>query len=244
MPQPLSRVCKTDTLVIDPGAINRRPDFAFPILRVIAFWAHIDGNLANILARMLKTDIRAGTAMYEALNGGEAKRAALFAAADHALPQWANLLLRAVVTASKASRNQRNDFAHHVWATCDELPDAIMLLSPSVVTRWATSRRQPYEMDGRSVIKPESLDHSRIMVYRQADFDSAVKASADADLNHIFLYDVISSLPDLGYGAGRRLLLSQPQIQQAVAKMTTESGLPVPPELLPEANVDPLGKAP
>lgn len=244
MPQPLSKVRPNCEIDISTGAINRRPDFAFPILRVIAFWSSIDGSLAMILSRMLKTDIATGTAMYEALSGGEAKRQVLLAAADQALAEWANVLLRAVLSASKASRNQRNDFAHHIWAVAEELPDAILLMNPSVVIRHNISHRQVHDVDGATVIKPEPFDYSKIMVYRGADFERAVKEAANTELDFIYLYDAISRHPALGYGAGRRLLLSRPRIQQEIAKMTTESGRPVPPELLPEANVDPLAKAP
>lgn len=240
MPQPLSKVRPKCDIDISPGAINRRPQFAFDVLRVIAFWAHIDGNLATLLSRMLNSDIAAGTAMYEALNGGDARRAVLLAAAQHSLPDWANLLLQATLSAIKTSRNQRNDFAHHIWASTEEMPDAILLMHPSVVTRYNISFRQVHKVDGANVIKPETIDYTKVMVYRAKDFSRAVQEAAEADLMLIFLYDAISDLPDLGYGAGRRLLLGKPQIQRAIAKLTLESGQPIPPELRPEANVDPL----
>ena len=102
-------------------------------MAVIARWSDIDKTLAELLLLMLKSpDLKVGMAMFQALNSGEAKRAALLAAAAEALRGNVddhNLFL-AVLRTIKGSRDRRNEFAHQLWGVARELPDALLLVDP------------------------------------------------------------------------------------------------------------------
>lgn len=221
MPQPLSRTTKKGELYFSAGAL-RQSKFAADVAHVIALWAHIDGDIATLLSRMLKTDIATATAMYLALNSGEAKRSVLIAAAKEALPEWQFLLLQAIMKATKPAREQRNLFAHHVWGICTELESAILLTHPKTIVEKNVSHRQPVKDlgDGRRLIAPKSLDKSAIMVYRQRDFEHAVSQSQTASGLFSLLYGVIGFDPT---EQARRQLLNDPIVQQALQPLIRES---------------------
>lgn len=183
MSQPLSRVQSNQRIAVSALYVLNYPEFATQAMRVIAHWAHIDGNMAVILSRMLKSDITAGSAMYMALMGGEAKRAALLAVARHSLTESDLVLLQACLKATKASRNERNDFAHNVWGVCESVPNALLLMPYSVVVDVNISYRQRLETPpgGGGIIAPKDYDANKIMVYRAGDFKRAVEAASAAD---------------------------------------------------------------
>lgn len=188
-------------------------------MHVIANWAHIDGDLSVILTTMLGADVHIGAAMYQALSSAEAKRAALLAAAKEALPDWKYIILQAALKATKPSRDQRNDFAHHVWGTAPELPDAILLMHPNVVLQVNVSCRQIQNQSGNRVITPQNLNYSKIMVYKEADFAKAVRESNKVYLIYGYLWQTIYGAPEIG----RRWPLSEPLIQPIVANLSRES---------------------
>lgn len=219
MVQPLSNVCSDAQVEISADCIGGAPDFAEKVMRVIALWSHNDGNLAAILAVMLKTDIQTGVAMYHALTSAEARKAALFAAADIAMLEWEAILLRAVIRACRASRNQRNDFAHGIWGVSPDVPDAIMLLDAEVVMEHNVSVRQPVMVDGQRVIRPKGIDNKRVWVYRQKDFDAA-HDDAQTAYQRLLNYYTLARFRD---DRARIELLSDPQVAQAAHKLSRES---------------------
>jgi hypothetical protein len=237
MPQPLSRVVPNADLNIGAGALSRVPQFSSLIMTVIANLAHLDGDWGTIFSRLLKSDIAVGTAVYQAFNGLEARRIALFAAADKALPEWQMIALRAVWSQTTAARAQRDRFAHHVWATSEQVPDALLLMDPSVVVeRNISFRQQSVELpDGRGVIAPQNFDHSRVFVYRQGDFERAAKEAQQAAWIVTLLHGAIGN----GWiEVARRQLWNEPRFQQAVRPLIREKG----PEV--QAQFSPPGEDP
>jgi hypothetical protein len=221
MPHPLSRVKPNAEIEVGVNALAQRPQFVPQIMRVIAYWAHIDGDMATIFSNFLRTDIEVGTAVYQAFNGAEARRVAMFAAAEKALPEWQQIALRAVWNATKASRDQRDKFAHHVWATSEELPDALLLMHSSVVVARNVSHRQRSEHlpNGRGVIAPKDLDRSKVFVYRQKDFDRAAEEAGAASFLVMLLYTAIGQN---WHEVGRRQLWNEPRFQRAVQPLILE----------------------
>lgn len=204
-------------------------------MRVIACWAHIEGDLGSLLARMLKADIATGVAMYQALTSSDAKRAALAAAAAQALPEWQQLLLLAVQKATKASRDQRNDFAHAAWGNAKEVPDAVLLLPTKIVVERNVSMRQRHVVDGTNVIRPIGLDHSQVMVYKERDFQDASDRALKAQAQHGLLYMVIGETIE----QARRQLLHEPEVQQALQPLIRESSPAIQEILRPPADGEP-----
>lgn len=129
MPQPLSRVKPDAQIHVSASAIQVQSLFQEDILKVIVFWAHIVGNIASLFSTLLKSDIEVGTAVYQAFNGLEARRVALFAAAEKAVPEWQRIAIEAVWKATRGSRVQRDKFCHHVWGYSLDIPKALLLMT-------------------------------------------------------------------------------------------------------------------
>jgi hypothetical protein len=133
MPQPLSKVKPGAGMKIGPHALANRPALAVQVMSVLGEWAHIDATFSAILTTFLKADFIVVNAMMEALKSGTSRNAAFLGAAQSGLPERDFNLVQAVIKASKASRNRRNEFAHHIWAFSDELPDALLLIDPTQI---------------------------------------------------------------------------------------------------------------
>lgn len=194
MPVPLSEVSPNGKLTFDAGVLKSSP-FAADVAYIIALWAHTDGNIASILSRMLKTDIAIGTAMYLSLINSGGQRSALDAAAKEALEQWQYLLLRAINSVAQPLREQRNHFAHRVWGSCSDLPDAILLTHPKTIVRYNAGYRQRVLSlpDGRGILRPKPIDESEISVYVKEDFVEAVRQAERASNLYQLFYSTISN---------------------------------------------------
>lgn len=208
-------------------------------MRVIAQLAHLDGDWGTIFSQLLRTDIAVGTAVYQAFNGLEARRIALFAAAEKALPEWQMIALRAAWNQTSAARSQRDKFAHHIWGTAKEIPDALLLLNPNVVVERNVSFRQRAEHlpDGRGVIAPQDFDRSKIYVYRKVDFDRAAREADAAAWIVTLLYGAVGQQWN---EVSRRQLWNEPRFQQAVQPLIPEKSPEVQAQMSPPGNDPPV----
>lgn len=95
MPQPLSRI-KPDLRSRQggPGIFLRRPVLGAYVTEVISLWSHAEANFGSILASCLHADSAVGLRMYLSISGSEARRAALYAAAEHSLSEGKLRLVR------------------------------------------------------------------------------------------------------------------------------------------------------
>lgn len=221
MPQPLSRVSTDGKLHFSAGVLQNSR-FAPDIAYVIASWAHIDGDIASILSRMLNADIAVGTAMYMALIGSGGQKAALAAAAKEGLPEWQFLLLQAINKITAPARDQRNEFAHHVWGICSTLEDALLLTEAKTVVAYNVAMRQVVNRleDGRGVIAPKPIDRSKVMVYRESDIAAAVEGAQRAA--HFYQLFYASLVPISGPGPAAQLL-GDTEIQAQLRKLAAGS---------------------
>jgi hypothetical protein len=222
MPQPLSEVSTGGKLFFSAGVLRSSP-FASDVAYVIALWAHTDGDIASILSRMLKADIAVGTAMYLSLGNSGGQKSALKAAAKAALPEWQEILLRAVLSVTDPMRAERNQFAHWAWGYCPEVLEAILLTHPkTIVEHNASFRQRVIDLsDGRGVIRPMPIDDTKIMVYRKADFERAVQAAERArDLYRLFY----ANLADPSVPGPREQLLGDKDVRAQVVRLAKSAG--------------------
>jgi len=234
MPQPLSRVKPDADIRVRATALP--PDLCVYITRTITAWAYNDHLLANMLCGFLNAEYEVVAAMYQSLVSGEARRAALYAAAKAAVPQHLNLIV-ATIQSTKASREERNHFAHHVWAISEHLPDAMILVDPATLTEPDVKLRALAE---KGLLKPTITpvgnvnriqfppmpvpDRSKMMVYREKDFqDAATNAETCTEVIKTLCRATHRTQPD---EAGRQLLLREPRIARAFAKLSPENAPP------------------
>jgi hypothetical protein len=142
------------------------------VLAVINLWSQIDYNYAVIVSRIARADPVTVTAVFQAMISSEARLAALFAAAKERLtPEDASLIM-AVMDTTKASRNTRNAFAHHLWGSLNGRPDCVILAKPKTLIKYS-AKMSEWRGDGPRV----ELDRSEVMVWQQADFDAEVESA-------------------------------------------------------------------
>ena len=161
-------------------------------------------------------------AMYEALSGGESRRAALEGAARAALPEADFLLFKAVEKVLSPARRIRNEFAHHIWGTTTEIPNALLLIDPKCLREFEVQKS-----DGRSLI----IERSWVYVWKERDLREARAAIRDGLLILGVLSEGLAekplARPEIGASA-RQQLLSRPPIAQALHKMSQKNTPPVP----------------
>lgn len=242
MPQILSRVTTKGNIEVGAHLLAHRTQFTTHITEVIAHLSHIDGDWGTIFSTLLKSDIVVGTAAFQAFSGLNARQTALYAVADKALRTWERIALQAVWNQTKAARNTRNDFVHHVWGTNSELPQALLLMDSSVVVDFNISRRQRVEVksDGSGIIRPQALDRSKIFVYREGDFKRAVDEARKAAYVARLLYPVLKPHRQTEREKARRELLSEPRFQRAVQPLIRGSS----PEVQAQLRQPTLGEPP
>lgn len=241
MPQPLSRVKPDADIRVRAAALP--PKFCVYITRTITAWAYNDHLLANMLCGFLNAEYEVVAAMYQSLVSGEARRAALYAAAKAAVPQHLNLII-ATIQSTKVSREERNHFAHHIWAISEQLPDAMILVDPATLTEPDVKLRAMAE---KGLLKPTItpvgnlnridfppmpvLDRSKMMVYREKDFkDAATNAETCSVVFQALMRATNRTAPD---EQERQLLLGEPRIARALARLSPESA-PSTPETPPQ----------
>lgn len=222
MPQPLSRFDPKLGFVIGAGNAPHDPRMAASVLAVINLWSQIEYNYAAILSRIARADATTVQAVFQSMVSGEARQAALFAAAkEKRTPEEASLIM-AVVDSTKASRKARNAFAHHIWGSLNTRPDCVVLMHPKALAKnsaqWAEwSLRHPEGVtfplpDGTPMPEfPPALDRSEIMVWRQPDFDTEVQSAVVA---HDRIVQLLFSLDHPVADHRRQALLADPQIER------------------------------
>jgi hypothetical protein len=210
MRDPLSRVRGDARVRIGFGAFRERPQLALDVMQVISIWAHTDVELSCLTATFLKADFTVVSAMLDALTGGEAKRAAINAAANAVLDKSAGDewdLYQKVMSRIRPSRLIRNDFTHKLWATAEELPDALLLVEPSEQIR----KNDQFAILEAGTWRPgvfafPQLDKNRVTVYRDQELKQAVK---DAEAAYYMISKLSGALGEPGpYSEQQWLALS------------------------------------
>ena len=211
--QPLSHYRKAKEVSFSVKALDERPGLAIRVMGVINTWAHIDHMLTIIASTVLKADFKIVAEMLRAISGGEAKRAAILAAVNTGLPDEAELFA-AIWKATKPSRNRRNEFAHHLWGTCPQLPDDLLLADPRVSSVKYASYLEAKKSAGASPGLAMFTNFSEIMVYRDRDLGEETRAARIAMklTGRFFALADDTSISD----QMRQKLLSEPAIQQAL----------------------------
>jgi hypothetical protein len=228
MPQPLSRL-RSDVSSINwsPTAIRDRPTLTAHIMSVIAACSHLEAELGRLLSHFLGAEPGVGMAMYLALSGGEAKRSVLNAAASEALDGNPVDLVtfKLVEKATKPIRKRRNEFAHGIWGTCDELPDALLWHKANDTLLF---ERRIFETAKKQTVLP-LMDlyrsyYASVLVYRLDELEENANQALEAQWAVIYFMDSLSSDRNARTEARKRLL-ELPMVAKLVENQSYQSGL-------------------
>ena len=224
--QPLSKVRRNATVTILSDTLLRRPDLAALIAQTIAQVSSADSAFALVLSKLFHADYATIITIYEALTGQAAKRQLLLGAAAEKLPPDDLKLLQATLKAIKPVRDRRNEFAHHMWGECPELPDALLLVDQKMHVNFEVALRRFSDFGVMSRVfkgawtpppAPE-IDRSRVFVYRAKELrevcDAAIAAEAYAWSFARYLNDGPES------AEARRWLLNEAPVAQALQSLS------------------------
>lgn len=171
-PQPLSRVRSSAKVFASPEAIQRRPQLAPFLAEIIARWADIEAHVGSILAFLLAAEAGPTTAMLQTVRSTSAQMDMILSAGKIKLMDPELEMFEAVIRLARSAARKRNNVAHHIWAHCNELPEALLLVEPAayldIFVAVSEANLDPrFETLNKSRFEPDS---SRILVYRETDF--------------------------------------------------------------------------
>ena len=184
MPQPLSALLRKEdpwSIAINPDELAKYPHLASSVAKIIARASAIEHGAAMFLVHVLHISPEPAFAMFSEVMDGRNRQAMILAAARSALPNHDFEMLEAIMLVVRAQIDHRNKFAHWLWGTCEQIPDALLLVDPRYLLGHA---RHLQQMKIESSVVPErveeligamSFDFDRIYVYRKADFESTIR---------------------------------------------------------------------
>ena len=158
-PQPLSFASPRARPQSGTLVMSRHPNLAHIVGDLISFGSLVEHQWALTLSEIARTQPRTVMAMHGALKSTVAQRDVLDAVVDVLLSHDMRLLFKKIRKASQAATKIRNSFCHHIWCECEELPDALLLIDPVVLTEWRVSTLEE---------NYRRLDTSKVLVYPEA----------------------------------------------------------------------------
>jgi len=177
MPQPLARVHPTLGFELANGNLVHTPEMALAVTGVINLWAQIDQSNAFLLSQISGSEPVITSAMLQTLTSAEAKKRAILAAAKAACSHDEYALIRATLERFTASRNHRNDFAHHLWGRLNTRDDCVILADPKVVAAYTAATTS--WIRNRTGTRPD-IDRNQVMVWTLRDFEIALEDAREA----------------------------------------------------------------
>lgn len=170
MPNPLSKVKPIKSMKFDNTALTLRPVLAINIGNTLAEWARLDAVIGSVFTRLMDAEEK-GPAIYGALISGNAQEQALDAVANLMLDKDHLDLFNAIKSITKRPRDQRNNLAHGSWGYSDEIPDALLWVSPKELVR-LNQRTDSYAQNIGLGSQPDfpQIDRDQVLVYREPDF--------------------------------------------------------------------------
>lgn len=134
MPQPYNGQFRTLT------GLNDYPKMAAHIGIIASLWTHVEFQLGCLLATMLKAEAGLAITMYMVIRADAAKLAAIDAIANQTLldsklkEEYAEIKDKVAKTSV-----QRNKVVHGLWATVENDPDILVMVSPRLLLPVAAS---------------------------------------------------------------------------------------------------------
>ncbi len=214
-PQPLSRTHPDGcTIILNPHALDSRPEIGLAAMRVIALWSEIEAMQAAIFTSVLGVSEEAAVEIYSSQNTYTAKLRILSALTEKRLNSGLNELLAILNKLASSSAKERNKFAHRIWATTMEgINDALLLVDPAARTEyefremiWDREQNDP----GTRELKP--IKPEKVWVYELRDIEHIEEQMM---LVRSFYVQFNLALRSSGTGLNWiKKLLTEPQIQE------------------------------
>lgn len=225
-----------------PSSLSARADLAVKVAQTINAWAGAEAEMGQLLRSVTGGDARASMAMFLALQSAPAKLAALDAAVEVTLKGDQLRIYTGIMRLARRAAKQRHKFAHHIWGHCLELPDALLLIDPvdqlrknldvltgpfaEFVAEWMPQSTGVF----RDIPSDDPIENRYVYVYRDADFDCAIKECHDVahmlrDLRWSIEHQTRWNNPELAAQVLQRLL-SRPELLKELPPKPPEQTSP------------------
>jgi hypothetical protein len=131
MPQPLPKGTKHIHFTSDADVIDKRPDLAKSAAKVVSAWPRLELAMGVLFVTLIRGDPKPTAAVFSSIRNTQAQTDAFAALAEVSLSdQEEKDILSFILKRYTKAAKSRDVLAHHVWATMDEYPDAIIMLNP------------------------------------------------------------------------------------------------------------------
>lgn len=236
-PQLLSQVNRKATVIFGHDSLMKKPKLAPYVANVISAWSYSDAAYATMVTHFLRADFRIVHEMFHVLRSSDARRQIIQAAANEALHGEDKDIFNAVRKCTNTSRTKRNDFAHCLWGTSLELPDALLLASPKVSTEYdvylATVLSGQMQNSDEEMLRFRD-QYSRIYVYRENDLireaNEAIWACRQINLLLVYLSRSHTDARE----QARNQLLEEPRIRDYIANLSQQNSPESQPQSQPQ----------
>ena len=203
--------------------MEKRPELAMKMARVIHSWAVVEVELATALCEAMKAAAEPFAAAFQALNSTAAQASVADAAIRVTVPTNMLPAFDAIMSLFRSGKRVRDRFAHGIWGWSDRLPDALLYVNPKLIVMRESMFVQNARMseDGQTRLSDCGGKHvitsDHVFVYDATDFDKAFNQNDRlATLFHNFsrcLWPEIAA-----DGAALRQLLKEPEIAEWIAR--------------------------
>jgi hypothetical protein len=134
MPKPLSLVAPGAIPIFVPRDFAKRPALAALVAETISTWSYAEHALGRSLAGMSRGSSTAAMKRYAETRrfsgkNNSKKEILAEAAKTHLLEPYRGTFLCVMDIVSDYA-SKRHEFAHHIWGSVEELPDAVLLVHP------------------------------------------------------------------------------------------------------------------
>ena len=110
----------------EANELGEKPELAILVARVFASWATVEAFIGLCANSLLSGRSGVAEAVYGVLSENSLQYAALYAAADAALPREDAKLFREALKAIRKLGQGRHMLAHGVYASCDGIADLVI----------------------------------------------------------------------------------------------------------------------
>ena len=139
-PNPFPRHLHSRSVTIGPESLSRRPDHALRIGYCLGIWPEVEYQTALMLALLLKAETPGVVAVYATLRRWTSRFEALEAAAKFRLNEHELNIFSGLLKYLGSVERERARLAHSLFAFCDDLPDAILVVSQEDNAAFAISQ--------------------------------------------------------------------------------------------------------
>lgn len=239
MPQPLAKVLKEMGLpdcvqIFGMTALRANPGLSMLFAQAIASYSELDATMGSWLSQATGVDAEIAMNIYTDLFGQSgAQRQMLSAAVKRKYDENDQDLFFVLRDMSNSIADRRNKLAHGLIGSSPQIPDALLVSSPSTRLRYqAQSDARSAKISERPLTEPwpsmPEYDNSLTMVWKQTDFESLIKDASQMSRRWDTLRTFVSrkqsftaGTPDLIVQTNeqlRRQLVDEPQIRLALEK--------------------------